>query len=108
MITDWYIERRGEAILLGIKLEQALLEIVTDHDLLTTCLALLESPHTGSVHTRMGQFGDCPITLNLHHDDSVSIFIDGPDFDPPRNQSAAIWLDKKALHSILQKADTKN
>lgn len=108
MITDCYIERRGKVLLLGIKLENAVLEIVTDRDLLTACLALLKSPHTGLVHAQMGSFGEFPITLNLHNDDSVSIFIDGPDFNSPRNQSAAIWVDKKALEIILQNSGNSN
>src|SRR5207247_5182348 len=102
MITEWQVQRRGEALILGIAVEHAVLDVVSDHSLLATCLAMLESPHTGLVDTRMGQFGEFPVTLNLHHDDTVSIFIDGPDFDSSRNQSAAIWVDKDRLRDILQ------
>ena len=102
MITDWQIERRDEEMLLGIAVEHAVLDIVTHRGLLTTCLAMLESPHVGHVDTRMGQFGDFPVTLNLHHDDTVSIFVDGPDFTSPRNQSAAIWVEKDRLEEILR------
>jgi len=63
---------------------------------------MLESPHLGLVDTRIGQFGEFPVTLNLHHDDTVSIFVDGPDFDSGRNQSAAIWVDKYRLQEILR------
>ena len=102
MITDWQIERRGEEMLLGIAVEQDVLDIVTHRGLLTACLAMLESPPVGLVDTRMGQFGDFPVTLNLHHDDTVSIFVDGPDFISPRNQSAAIWVEKDRLEEILR------
>ena len=102
MITERQVRRKGEALLLGIAVEHAVLDIVTDRSLLTSCLTMLGSPHTGLVETRMGQFGEYPVTLNLHHDDTVSIFVDGPDFDPPRNQSAAIWVDKDKLRDILQ------
>ncbi len=102
MITDWQFQRKGEAILLGVAIGQALIDVVTDRSLLSSCLTMLESPHTGLVDTRMGSFGDYPVTLNLDHADEVSIFIDGPDFDSPRNQSAAIWVDKKRLCEIIR------
>ena len=52
----------------------------------------------------MGSFGEFQVTLNLHHDDTVSIFIDGPDFDAGRCQSAAIWVEKDRLCGILEEA----
>src|SRR6266498_2947184 len=102
MITEWQVQRKGEALILGIALEHAVLDVVSDHRSLAACLAMLESPHAGLVDTRMGQFGEFPVTLNLDHDDTVSIFIDGPDFDSGRNQSAAMWVDKEKLRDILQ------
>ena len=102
MITDWQVQRRGEAIILGIAVEHAVLDVVTHRGLLISCLAMLQSPHQGLVDTRMGQFGEFPVTLNLHHDDTVSIFIDGPDFTSGRNQSAAIWVEKDRLQQILK------
>ena len=103
MITQWHIERNGEALMLDIVVKNtALLEIVSDHASLARCLQMLESPHVGLVDTQMGRFGVFPITLNLHHDDTVSIFIDGPDFNTPRNQSAAIWVEKARLCEILR------
>ncbi len=102
MITDWQVQRKGEAIILGIAVEHAVLDIVTHSGLLTTCLTILGSHHVGLVNTPMGQFGDFPVTLNLDHDDTVSIFVDGPDFMPGRCQSAAIWVDKEQLQEILR------
>ncbi len=102
MITDWQIERRGEEMLLGLAVEHAVLDIVTNRGLLTTCLAMLKSPHVGAVDTRMGQFGNFPVTLNLFADDTVSIFVDGPYFTPDRCQSAAIWVEKDRLEEILR------
>ena len=102
MITGWQVQRRGEATILGIAVEHAVLDIVTYRGLLMSCLKMLESPHVGLVDTRMGQFGDFPVTLNLHHDDTVSIFVDGPDFTSGRNQSAAIWVEKDRLQQILR------
>jgi hypothetical protein len=103
MITEWHIERKGEALLLGIAVaDTAVLDIVSDRASLIACLQMLESPHVGLVHTQMGRLGEFPITLNLHHDETVSIFIDGPDFDTPRNQSAAIWVEKDRLRDILR------
>ena len=102
MITQWQIQRKGEALILGIAVEHAVLDVVSDRTLLASCLAMLESPHRGGVDTRMGQFGELPVRLNLHHDDGVSIFVDGPKFDSTRSQSAAIWVDKEKLQDILR------
>jgi hypothetical protein len=102
MITDWQAERRGEAILLGVAVEHAILDIVTHRGLLTSCLTMLDSPHVGLVDTCMGQFGEFPVTLNLFHDDRVSIVIDGPDFTSGRNLSVAIWVEKERLQQILK------
>ena len=102
MITDWQVQRKGDAFILGLAVEHAVLDVVTDRPLLAGCLTMLDSPHVGLVDTRMGQFGEFPVTLNLHHDDAVSIFIDGPDFDSGRNQSAAIWVEKPKLQAILR------
>ncbi len=102
MITDWQVQRKGDAFILGLAVEHAVLDVVTDRTLLAGCLKVLDSPHLGLVDTRMGQFGEFPVRLNLHHDNAVSIFIDGPGFDSGRNQSAAIWVEKPKLQSILK------
>lgn len=104
MITDWQIQRRDGRLILGIALEHAVLDVVSDVGLLQNCLTLLRSPHEGLVETPMGSFGEFQVTLNLHHDDKVSIFIDGPEFDASRVQSAAIWVEKDRLCRILEEA----
>ncbi len=104
MITDWQLQRNGGLLILGIAVEHAVLDVVSNVGLLENCLSMLRSPHHGLVDTRMGHFGPFAVTLNLHHDDTVSIFIDGPKFDVSRCQSAAIWVDKDRLCSILQQA----
>jgi hypothetical protein len=78
--------------------------VVTDAALLKNCLALLRSPHHGLIDTRMGSFGGFQVTLNLDHGDTVSIFVDGPEFDVGRVQSAAIWVEKDRLCGILEEA----
>jgi hypothetical protein len=103
MITEWHIERKGEALILGIAVaDTAVLDIVTDHPSLVRCLQMLESPHVGMVDTQMGRFGEFPITLVLGHDETVSIMVDGPDFHTTRNQSAGIWVEKDRLREILR------
>ena len=49
----------------------------------------------------MGRFGAFDITLNRHYDERISILVDGPDFEPGRMQSAAIWVEREQLQSIL-------
>ena len=104
MITDWQIQRSDGRLILGIAIEHAFLDVVSDVALLQNCLTLLRSPHQGLVDTRMGSFGEFQVSLNLHHDDTVSIFIDGPEFDASRVQSSAIWVEKDQLCRILEEA----
>jgi hypothetical protein len=104
MIRECDIRRHGGAILIGIAVEAAVLDFTTTDGLLRDCLAFLDSPHQGLVCMRIGAFGEFPVTLNLHHDDSLSIFVDGPYFEPQRSMSAAIWLSKEDLRSVINKA----
>jgi hypothetical protein len=80
------------------------LDIQTDDTQLQNCLTLLQEPHQGLVSANIGAFGIYAVRLNLHYDDTVSIFVDGPYFDSSRNQSAAIWLDKQDLQNLLAEA----
>jgi len=101
MIIERDIRRVGENILLGIALENAVLDILTNDPQLQECIEMLEKPHRGLVFTKIGTFGIYTITLNLHHDDTVSMSVDGPDFYQARNQSAGIWLEKEQLRELL-------
>ena len=101
MITEQDVRRKGTSILLGIAVGNAVLDILTSDGQLETCLKLLEVPHGGLVYTHMGTFGVYPVTLNLHDDGSVSIFIDGPEFDQTRTQCSAIWPGKDELRRLL-------
>ena len=101
MITTHDVRRKDSSILLGIAVEAAVLDIVTSDAQLEDCVKLLEGPHSGLVSTRMGTFGTYPVTLNLHHDGRVSIFIDGPQFEQCREQCSAIWLGKDELRRLL-------
>lgn len=101
MITDYQVQRKGKTVILGIAVRDAVMDIVTNENLMQQCLQLLDNPHRGLVNAQMGQFGDFAVTLNLHDDDSVSIFVDGPEFDGSRTQSAVIWVGKKELQQLL-------
>ena len=104
MIREYDIRRRPDAILIGIALENAVLDFETTEALLRDCLAFLDTPHQGLVHMSIGRFGVFPVTLNMHYDDSLSIFVDGPMFEPQRELCAAIWLSKDELRLVLDKA----
>lgn len=104
MTKSHQIVRTDKGIILGIALENAVLDIFTSDAQLQKCLKLLEEPHRGLVSTTIGTFGIYSVTLNLHHDDTVSIFVDGPDFDQSRSQSAGIWLGKEDLQRLLMEA----
>jgi hypothetical protein len=104
MIRECDVRRHGAVILIGIAVDAAVLDFTTTEGLLRDCLAFLESPHQGLAYMQIGAFGDFPVTLNMHHDDSLSIFVDGPDFEPQRSMSAAIWLSKEDLRGVISKA----
>lgn len=104
MIKAHQILRNETGILLGIGLDSAVLDFLTSNDQLRKCLELLDEPHRGLVSTRIGMFGVYPVTLNLHYDESVSICIDGPDFQQSRNLSAGLWVKKEDLKVILREA----
>jgi hypothetical protein len=104
MTASHQVQRKGDSILLGIALENAVLDILTDEPMLRNCLQLLREPHRGLVSARMGTFGVYPVTLNLSHDDTVAVVIDGPDFDPCRTQAAMICPRKEDLQRLLLEA----
>ncbi len=101
MITEHDIQRKDSQILLGIAVESAVLDIITNDEQLRDCIKLLQEPHRGLVYLKMGSFGTYDVTLNVHHDDTASIFLDGPDFSQSRNQSAGIYVDKIELLHLL-------
>jgi hypothetical protein len=90
--------------LLSLELSNAVLDIHTDRALLINCLNLISSHQGGLESTQMGAFGIYPISLNVHHEGTISIFVDGPSFDEDRVQSAAIWPEKESLLRIIAEA----
>lgn len=101
MIKIHQVLRRGSGILLGIGIENAVLDVLTDVSQLNECLKLLQERRQGLQYTQMGSFGGYRVRLNAENEKTVSIFIDGPDFEPTRTQSAAIWLEREELRQLL-------
>jgi hypothetical protein len=105
VLREHHIRRRDDAILLMMAVESAVLDVETDEKRLRECLALLDAPHLGGlVSTPLGKFGPFDVMLNIYHDDSLSVFVDGPDFEESFNQSAAIWLSKEDMRRIIGSA----
>jgi hypothetical protein len=104
MIREFDIRRRGDTILVGIALDHAVLDFESTEASLRECLAFLDAPHKGLVDKGIGKFGQFPVTLSMHHDDTLSIFVDGPSFEPQRELCAAIWLSKDDLRSVITAA----
>lgn len=102
MIRERDIRKIGDSILIGIGLNNAVFDIMTDRDQLNECLQMLQQPHHGTVWKKIGDFGIYPITMNLHHDETVSIILDGPDLEQARNQAAGIYLlEKEEIRRLL-------
>jgi hypothetical protein len=101
MITDHQVERREGRILLGIAVENAVLDILTDDAQLQACVELLDKPHIGMVTAQMGTFGGFTVATTLFSDDTVAILIDGPAFTQSRTQTAGIYVTKDELKRLL-------
>ncbi len=101
---DYQTHRRDSEIYLGIAVQNAVMSVLTRQDLLRECMRLLTQPHQGLVDTKLGSFGAADVRLNLDHDDTVSIFIDGPDFDEGLVLSSGIWVDKEYLKKVIEEA----
>jgi len=106
MIREHTIHHNAGQILLGIALDDAVLDILTDKHRLQQCLRLLQEPHQGLVDTVIGTFGTFLVSLNVHFDESISIIVDGPVFDPPRAQCAGIYVKKDDITRVIRQALT--
>ena len=104
MIRTHQILRKNDIILIGIALDNAVLDFVTTEAQLRECLRQLQERHQATVSPQMGTFGTYAVVLNIDDSETVSLFVDGPYFEPTRNQSAAIWLEKDDLRLLLVKA----
>jgi len=105
-IKEYQILRKGNSILLGISLGNAVLDIQTSKAQLQECFKLLQDPDGASrlERTEMGNFGCYSVSLDVDKDGTVSLFVEGPEFEPHRSQSAAIWLLKEELRGLLSEA----
>jgi hypothetical protein len=104
MIQELDIRRRGDAILVGIALESAILDFETTETLLRTALEMLDKPRNGADWMKIGVFGEFPVTLYLASDDSLTIVIDGPYFEPNRSVCAMIHLTKADFRDVVSRA----
>jgi hypothetical protein len=104
MIRECDIRRRGDLILVGIALDNAVLDFETTQAILRDCLMFLDESHIGLASMSIGTFGPFQVTLNKHHDGDFSIFVDGPHFEPQRELCAAIWLSVEELRGVITAA----
>lgn len=107
MIIDYQFQKKNNAILLGIRIENAVLDFVTDENILRKSLEILNQEGKNN-EIEIGKFGNFPVTLYRHRDGSASLFIDGPIFDDNRIQSSAIWISKEELSDIIGKVLANN
>jgi hypothetical protein len=104
MIHEWDIRRRGDAILVGIALDHAILDFETTAQLLRDGLVVLDAPHKGLRSIPIGTFGPFQVTLNKHPEGGVSVFLDGPPFEPNRDMCAAIYLSTQEMRDVIAEA----
>jgi hypothetical protein len=101
MAIDWQIDRENDTILIGLAIDNAVLDIKTNEKLLMNLANAFEKTTLGTESIPIGWFGEFPIRVNLGKEDSVSVFVDGPQFCVRRTQSSAIWIDKGELQKIV-------
>ena len=104
VIKELDIRRRGDSILIGIAVESAILDFETTETLLRNALKVLDTARAGADWTKVGVFGELPVTLYIASNDSVSIVIDGPEFEPNRSISAMMILTKTDFAVVAKKA----
>lgn len=104
MKKHYQIQVSGSSILLGLSVGVAVLDVLTNDLLLERCQEMIASHRGDLSHTQMGSFGVYDVTLNLHADGQMSLFIDGPDFSPGLSQSAAIWPERDTLLKAIAEA----
>jgi hypothetical protein len=104
MIRTHQIQRKADEILIGIALDNAVLDFVTNAALIRNCLKLLGERHQGAVRPQIGNFGNYAVAINIDNANTVSLFVDGPYFEMTRNMSAALWLGKEELQRLLAEA----
>jgi hypothetical protein len=101
-IADYQVQRKCNSIILGIGIQNAVMDVATNMDCLKICLKLLTDAHMGSVDAEMGRFGEFTVALGIDAKDETSIFIDGPQIEGIRGLSAAIWVEKSDLRRIIE------
>ena len=85
MITQRYLERDGERLLLRLAVaEAAVLDVLTDAPAMARARAALEAapaPGRGPVELRLGTFGPFDVTLSAPaaHGSGATLSVDGPD-----------------------------
>ena len=80
MITERYLERDGERLLLRLVVHgAAALDVLTDAVALDAARILLAQPAAGLAQCHLGTFGPFPAALRLSRDDQAAIAVDGPD-----------------------------
>ena len=101
LIEPHQVQVKGEEILLGVCIENAIMDIRTNKNILENCLSIIYGHSAGLASVQIGNFGSFEVTLNLYSEGKASIFIDGPDFDHDRVQSSAIWIEKDNLKDLI-------
>lgn len=104
MNSCFQIQVNDSKILLGFSVGVAVLDVETNDAMLENCQKLIANHDGRACDVAMGVFGPFPVTLNVHPDGTLSVFIDGPDFTNGRCQSAAIWPDRKDFVEAIAEA----
>jgi hypothetical protein len=100
-MRDYDVRRNGNAILLGISTNDAALDIVTSDATLRLCVELLQMRLSALATEQIGDFGIYPATLVVDSGDMATITVDGPEFEPARNLTAGICIEKRWLLQVL-------
>jgi hypothetical protein len=106
-ITDRDIRYENNRILLSIALQESVLDIDSDLSALQAAITFLHQTSEELRTMTLGSFGIYPISLVSLSSEQVCIFVDGPNFQKSKTQSAGVyfWKDERfELESLFLEA----
>ena len=104
MITEHYLERDGERLLLRLLVDNsAALDVLTDQDAIRQAIEMLQRSDAGFQEHRLGSFGPFNVVVSTLSQGRVAIAVDGPHLGSAfrGDQSMVLYLDRDELLGVL-------
>jgi hypothetical protein len=106
VITQRYLERDGDKLLLRLALDDAaVLDVLTDPVALAQARTVLKNaPDRGLTEQRLGTFGPFDVTMSTTNAMDVAIAVDGPDLGSAfqGNQAIVFYVGRDEMLDALR------